>query len=191
MKNILMLLVIGFTLFSCKKDKVKTTNSFSNHYYQSDGNLLVLMIGESVECAFEYNLGSTQLNNDSLPVNIETIFDGVNNTSYCRFIPNPDTLFWYSSNDITFMTEKINGNQLLSHNDSIPYDSTQFQLIDSQISFNYSPFWSKASKLDIVKTYRNSLPNSKIGITRLVINEFDEQLGFSLPVEKYLLFMVK
>lgn len=106
-------------------------------------------------------------------------------------MPNPDTLFWSSSNDFKFMTNNIEENKLKILNNSITYDSAQFQFLGSQNNTNYSSIWSKVSNLEIVKTYRNSLPNSKIGISRVVINEYNEQLGVSAPVEKYFLFLVK
>ena len=189
MKHILIFILIGLVISSCKKDKVSVP--IETNYYQSNGNFLVLKIDEDLECIYEYNLASTVLNNDSLPLYFETYSDGMNNYSYLKFMPNPDTLFWNNWNDYTFLTDKIDKNQLKSLSNSIPFDSSQFQLIGSQINTDYSLIWSKISKLDIVKAYRNSNSNSKIGINRIVIKEFDEELGFSIPHVKHLIYLVK
>lgn len=191
MRKNLIFLFIATTLFGCKKDKVEVPTPINTNYYQSNGNLLILEIGEIFENAYEYNLSAIQLNNDSIPISIETESNQVTNFSYWKLLPNPDTLFWSSSNDFKFMTNNIEENKLKILNNSITYDSAQFQFLGSQNNTNYSSIWSKVSNLEIVKTYRNSLPNSKIGISRVVINEYNEQLGVSTPVEKYFLFLVK
>lgn len=189
MKQIILIFLIGFSLLSCKKDKVD--EPIQTNYYQSNGNLLVLKIGENLEGVYEYNLATTVLNNDSLPLYFETYSDGIKNFSYLKFTPNPDTLFQYSSNNFIFNTALVDKNELQNLSVSIPFDSSQFQLIGTLNNFDYSSIWSKISKLEIVKTYRNSNPNSKIGINRIVINEYDEQLGLSIPNEKYLIYLVK
>lgn len=189
MKLLVILFLLGLISFGCKKDKVPAP--IVSNYYQSNGNLLILKIDDNLEGIYEYNLALTSLNNDSLPLFFETYSDGLNNYSYLKFIPNPDTLFQISSNNFIFYSILIDKNELEILNNSVPFDSAQFQLIGSQNNFDYSTVWSKISKLEIVKTYRTSNPNSKIGIHRIVINEYDEQLGFSIPIEKHLIFLVK
>ena len=188
MKHTLILILISLVVFSCSKDKVPAP--IENSYYESNGNLLILEIDEDLESIYEYNLTSTDLNNDSLPLYYET-YSGLYFHSYLKFTPNPDTLFEQSSNNYTFFTPKIDVNELQNSSNSIPFDSTQFQLIESQNNFDYSSIWSKISNLEIVRTYRNSNPTSKIGITRIVSNVYDEQLGFGIPTEKHLIFLVK
>lgn len=188
MKHILILILIGLVLFSCRKDKVPAP--IESSYYESNGNLLILQIDEELESVYEYSLTSTDLNNDSLPLYYET-YSGLYFQSCLKFTPNPDTLFELSSNNYTFFTPKIDITELQSSINSIPFDSTQFQLIESQNNFEYSQIWSKISNFDIVQIYRNANPTSKIGITRIVSNEYDEQLGFGVPIEKHLIFLVK
>lgn len=151
---------------------------------------MILKVDQDLESAYEYNLTSNVLNNDSLPIYFET-YSGLYFNNYLKFAPNPDTLFHNSSKNYTFFTPKIDDTELQSLNNSIPFDSTQFQLIESQNNFDYSSIWSKISNLAIVRTYRNSNPTSKIGITRIVIYEHDEQSGVSVPHEKHLIFLVK
>ncbi len=189
MKPFITILLTGIVSFSCKKDKVPAP--IETNYYQSNGNLLILKIDDDVEGIYEYNLASTVLNNDSLPLSIETYSDGFMNYYYLKFSPNPDTLYSYTSTNFTFYTSLIDKNELQVLDSPIPFDSALFQQIGSQNNFNYSSIWSKISKLDIVKTYRNSNPTSKIGINRVVVDQYDEELGYSIPTEKYLIFLVK
>jgi hypothetical protein len=189
MKHIVVIFLIGIISFGCKKDKVPAP--LEANYYQSNGNLLILKIDDNLEGVYEYNLASTVLNNDSLPLHFETFSDGINNYSYLKFTPNPDTLYKISSNNFSFFSALIDKNKLENLSNSIPFNSLQFQIIGNQNNMDFESIWSKISKLDIVKTYRSSNPNSKIGINRIIINDYDEQLGFSFPNEKYLIFLVK
>ncbi|AEA44568.1 hypothetical protein [Fluviicola taffensis] len=189
MRTPLFFLLIGLIFFSCKKDKIQPT--ISSNYYQSSGNLLILKIGDSLESVYEYNLASSELTNDSLPLYIDTNSNVVNDYTYWKFSPNPDTLLWNSSTDFSFLTSEIDKTKLQLLNYSIPFDSTKFQLLFPQSNINCSLVWSKISNLDIVKTYRNSYPNSKIGLSKVLINEYDESIGFTVPRIKFLVFLVK
>jgi hypothetical protein len=189
MKPFITIILIGLVSLSCKKDIVPAP--IETNYYQSNGNLLILKIGDELEGIYEYNLASTVLNNDSLPLSIETYSNGFNNYYYLKFSPNPDTLYSYASPNFTFYTSLIDKNELQVLDNPIPFDSALFQQIGSQYNFNYSSIWSKISKLYIVKAYRNSNPTSKIGINRIVVDQYDEELGYSIPTEKFLIYLVK
>lgn len=190
MKNTLLFLLIGLTLFSCKKEEVQKPCN-SNNTYQSQGNLLLLGVGETFECAYEYNLASTQLNNDSLPINIETVQGNMFDTTYWKFTPNPNILISNSTNGISFSSNSIDENDLENMSYSLPYDSTQFQLFGNNYNTDSEEIWAQVSKLKIVKSYRDSNPNSKIGIAHIPVFEFNEQLGYKIPVLKHFLFLVK
>lgn len=181
---VFLLLIVG-----CKKEKVPAPTK--TNYYQSNGNLLILKIGDNLDGIYEYNLNSTVLNNDSLPLHFETYSNGINNYVYLKFTPNPDTLLQYSSNNFIFFTTQVDKIELQNLSSSIPFDSAKFQFIGTQNNSSYSSVWSKISNLEIVSTYRNSNPHSKIGINRMVINEYNPQLGFNTPHEKYLIYLVK
>ena len=109
MKHILLFLLIGFVVYSCKKDKVPTP--IVANYYQSNGNLLILKVDENLESVYEYNLASTVLYNDSLPLYYETYSDGIYNYTYWKFLPNPDTLLLVESHNSAFFTAQINNNE--------------------------------------------------------------------------------
>ena len=191
MKNALIIISIGFFLIGCNKDKVPDPIIEEDNYYQSTGNLLILKIGDEFEEAHEYNLSSTELINDSLNIEVEIYFVGMYQYRYWRYLPNPDTLFWSYSNNYTFMQEPVESAELHETNNEIEIDTTLFQKIPAETNLDYTSIWGKVSSLDIVKTYRDASPNSKIGISRMVINEFNEELGFGVPKEIYILILVK
>ena len=196
-KKLLLLFFIGLALVNCKKDKVELPTTTEVDYYESTGNTLILVVGDDgeFEGAYEYDLDVIQLINDSLPLVHEVVDSSYDTYYFCKLSPNPDTLYWYSSwfnpNYLTFCEERINATQLLHLASLIPYDSTQFQLFPDQPTIDFATTWSAVSDLDIVKTYRTALPNSKIGISKRVVMEYNEELGFSLGVQKHFIFLVK
>jgi hypothetical protein len=54
MKNALIIISIGFFLIGCNKDKVQNPIIEEENYYQSNGNLLILKVGDEFEEAYEY-----------------------------------------------------------------------------------------------------------------------------------------
>ena len=196
-KKLLLLLLIGLTFVNCKKDNLGLPTTADVDFYESTGNTLILIVDDNgeLECAYEYDLNVIQLNNDSLPLVHEVVDSSYDTYYFCKLSPNPDTLYWYSSwfnpNYLTFCEERINANQLLHTQTSIPLDTSQVQVFPYHPTIDFASIWSAVSDLYIVKTYRAALPNSKIGISRRVVMEYNEELGFSLPVKKYLIFLVK
>ncbi|MEX1191951.1 MAG: hypothetical protein WED10_12945 [Brumimicrobium sp.] len=191
MKKYKLLLIIGFLIIGCKKDKVNDPIIEEDNYYQSSGNLLILKVSNKLGEAYEYNLASTELINDSLNIQVENNSDGLYQYSYWKYLPNSDTLFWRYSNNYTFSTASIEPEKLLQLESEIVLDTSLFQNIFNQSNIDYASLWSKVSNLEIVKTFRNASPNSKIGISRQVINEFDEELGFGVSKEIFILIFVK
>jgi hypothetical protein len=189
MKHFHHYLLIGLVALSCKKDKVPVNDT--TNYYQSNGNFLVVKIGEKVEAVYEYNLSSIALNNDSLPLTINSFSNGFSNVHFWQFEPNLDTLFRYSETSFSFNSSPINEKQLQKLMVSLPYNSAQFQFFSNQGSSELITVWEKISNLDLVKTYRSANPNAKIGVTSVMINEFNDEFGFSMPVEKHLVLLVK
>jgi len=184
MKRWLSILVTGLLLISCKKDKVSSAN-----YYQSKGNLMIFQIGDSLERAYEYNLFSIQLNNGNLPISFYSeISDDID---YWKLLPNQDTLISNSTNDFTFLTDAIESNKLNKMSNSLAVDSSQFQIIGNQNNIDFVGSWSKIAHLEIVQLYRNAYPNSKIGISKIIMNQYNSELGFSIPTEKFIIFLVK
>jgi hypothetical protein len=92
---------------------------------------------------------------------------------------------------LTYNATKIETNVLGSSNESIPFDSTKIQWIGTPNSADLSEIWPKISALNLVKCYRNTHPSSNIGFYRTLMFIYDEQLGLSIPTEKYLVYLVK
>lgn len=192
MKFEIILLLLALSFFGCKKDNVENQPEVLN-YYQSDGNVLIFVIGDTLEGTYEYNLSTIQLMNDSLPISFVSVPDSnsVFNFVYWKFLPNPDTLFWSNSWSHQFKEDKIGNQALFSLNTSLPFDLNQFQLIETSSNPNILELWEMVSHLEIVKSYRDASPTSKIGISRQVLFQYDEALGFNVPQEKYLIILAK
>jgi hypothetical protein len=156
MKNAFFFISIGIVLIGCNKDKVPDPVIEEDNYYQSTGNLLILKIGNEFEEAHEYNLSSTELINDSLNIEVDSYSDGMYQYNYWKCLPNPDTLSWSYSFDYTFFEEPVKPSELLEMDNEIEIDTSLFQKILTEINLDYSSIWSKVSRLDIVKTYRDT-----------------------------------
>jgi hypothetical protein len=183
--------ILAVLILGCNKDKVPEINNDEASYYQSNGNLLILLIDGDFNRAYEYNLASTELTNDSLRIQVDSESGGLSFKTYWRYLPNPDTLFWQSDNKTTFNEFSIVTSSLEKLSTTVPLDTNLFQKIVIQEDVDYSEIWSEISNLSIVKTYRDALPQSKIGITREIIYELDEDLGFSVPKEVFIVVLVK
>ena len=101
MKQIVLLIIMSIVVFSsCKKDEVNEPED--SYYYQSTGNLLILKVGDDFESAYEYNLASTELKNDSLQLYAIKDSSNIENMTYYKYSPNADTLFCYFDNSLIF-----------------------------------------------------------------------------------------
>jgi hypothetical protein len=185
-----LLLFLCFTpfLFSCKKEK--TVPPIENNFYQSNGNLIILKIGEDLESIYEFNLDTINLPNDSLPLYMESCSNGVQNFYVWKCSPNPDTLFGYSTNNFFFNSPEIDQSALRRSIYPAPFNPNKFQLIGNPTDKDYQSLWSKISNLSILKFYRKSNPNAKIGIQQLVMSVYNESFGVSEPQIKYFVYLV-
>lgn len=191
MKHIALIILVSFFAFSCTKEKVPT--SVQKSYYQSNGNFLVLKIGDELEAAYEYQLTSTSLSNDSLPLHWDSSdagIDGMTMHYFLTFVPNDDTIIQHVNNYFSYNAQFIDTSILEKLTTLIAYNHSDFQVIASSNNVNDATIWSKIANLDILKTYRTSNPTAKIGIQRIVENVYDPQFGFSVPIEKHLVFLV-
>jgi len=194
MKQILLLMSVCVITFACTKDKVPP--SIQKSFYQSNGNFLVLKVGTVLEGAYEYQLNTTVLSNDSLPLiwdhSVGSV-DGMSGQSILRFFPNQDTIIdYFYQQQFDYHTQLVDTSLLQKLSVSIPYNHADFQILfPSNTVVSDAMIWSKMANLDIVKTYRTSNPTAKIGIQRIIDYEYNPQVGCSLPIEKYLVFFVK
>lgn len=186
MKCSILPLVILSVLFSCSKDgsQPSQTNNF-----ESNGNLLVLCIGDSLEFGIEFNTASNSL--DSLPISYFNLSNATiedNSTIGFEYSPTHDSLFSYlESKDLTSNSVIID----VSVFNSLPFTVNLNLNLKQQIvpfSYDYSTIWEQINSLDAVHFYRNQSPNSKIGFARLVVSQTNV-LGLQVPTEKYFVFL--
>lgn len=186
MKKLSIFILSGFFLFACTKDKVpnKADSKINEHF-------LILMLDDSLETAVEYHLNPFQLENDSITFIRDHVSEGNYSYVYSKFKPTNDILFWTYQNKIQFTENELTSNQLNILEDSISLDKSKIQA-DIQINNSEIDFiWSKISNLTILKEYKDAKPTNKIAISHIVVQQYDENLGFTIPVQKYLVFLVK
>ncbi len=176
-------------LFACQKEENMYNCTKSN--YRSQGNLLILKIGDQLEGAYEYNLPSTVLNNDSLPLYFESYPNGTSIYQLLKFAPHPNAILQFSSQIFTFFATEIDPKKLATRYRAKSINLNSFQYIGNTQNIDIESVWAKVSKLSIVHGYLGANPHGPVGIMRIIVNEFDEQLGFGIPKEKQLLFFTK
>jgi hypothetical protein len=187
MKSIYLLLLISLSLLACKK----TSPCPSSTYYTSNGNLLILQLGEHFEGAYEFDLAYTALNNDSLPLSFESYLGPQGDVTSLRILPNPIPIFQLIANTIQWNTPMIDPTKLQQLPVSYPLDTSEIQAFGNPGNPNYPLLWDEISKLDIVHTYRKANPNTPVTVMKLVTTSYNPELGFSVPSTKHLIFLVR
>lgn len=187
MKSIYLLLLLSLSLLACKK----TTHCPTPFYYTSKGNLLVLQLGERFEGAYEYDLTYTALNNDSLPLSVESYLGPQGDVTNLRVLPNPVPIFQLFANTIQWNTPLIDPTKLQQLPVSYPLDTSAIQAFGNPGNPNYPHLWETIAKLDIVHTYRKANPNAPITVMKLITTSYNPELGFSVPSTKHLIFLIR
>lgn len=198
MKFLFTLSVLLALIFSCKKASVSPTSIDAKSYYQSNGNFLVLQVGNVFEEAVEFNFPSLSLSNDSIIIQDSTVIDSMIINQYFYLANQNQVLFW-SSNFINnngmisfdLGTTPIPAQDFAQNTQAFPFVLSAFQDLNPGYQSDYAAVWAKVSKLKIVQEYRDSNPMAKIGMKRFVVPEYDEALAMNIPVEKHLIFLVK
>lgn len=191
--RIVLLLVILMALFACKKEKVELTSPAKvQSYYQSQGNLLVLEIGDKLEAVYEYNLPTLQIDSDTLALSYEKL-SVASMDPYIVWKINPidQVLFYAYQQKITYLEKKIEPTNLEKVNSTLPYDSAQFHLVENNLLVDLKILWDKVNNLRVLNAYRNQNANKKMSILRIVKQVYDESLGFSYPSERHLLIICR
>ena len=187
MKSIYLLLLLNLSLLACKK----TSPCPSSTYYTSNGNLLILQLGEHFEGAYEFDLAYTALNNDSLPLSFESYLGPQGDVTSLRVLPNPIPIFQLIANTIQWNTRMIDPTKLQQLPVSYPLDTSEIQAFRNPGNPNYPLLWEEISKLDIVHTYRKANPNTPVTVMKLITTSYNPELGFSVPSTKHLIFLVR
>lgn len=190
MKAVIFALAIVPLLFSCKKD-VSPNPTPSN--YESQGNLLVLCIGDSLEYGLEFNVTPTSFTN--LPLSYFHIpHPNQTESSTIGFEYNlsSDTLFQYfESRTLITSANIIAPSEFELLQNPITLDPNLIQNLVPNGNFSHQDVWSKINDLDVVHDYRNQFPTSSIGFAKLVLSEFSSEVNGSIPKIKYFVFLQK
>jgi hypothetical protein len=153
-------------------------------------------MGDQLEGIAEFYLSEPSLLNDSLPVHSFVDNPNINSPVIISLhTTNLDTLFTvpdYNSNEIAYREDFIPRAELEKTTFSMAYPFGLFQINHVSLDFSViEPLWSECSHYKIVQQYRSANPNSKIGLHRIVLNEYDEEVGFAIPKYKYFFFLAK
>ena len=116
---------------------------------------------------------------------------GLNQTALWYFGANIDPLLLSVDGRFSFFGREVYLPALYNFEEAFPFDSSSFQQLGSGSNFSYKKVWDNVSKLAMTYDYRFSNPTSKIGISRQIFSVYDESLGLSMPVEKFLVVLAK
>lgn len=181
MKTIVIIFCF-FALLSCKKDKVR--NPFEN-------KLIVLQVGNDFEGGVEFDLNQSNNNIDDFDLYYTSISNGLQSTSYFQSSLINDTIFSLGpSNVFKYFTDFNPAENYTFLNENLTHENENFVQLISSKEIQYQEIWSKVANLDIVKQFKHFNPNEKIGISKLVVSEYDELIGFNVPKVKYFIFLV-
>lgn len=189
----LLFFSLAFVL-SCKKQVIESRSELT--HYQPKGNFLVIQMGDKLEGIAEFYLAEPSLPNDSLPVH-SFVYNPTTNSPVIISLhtTNLDTLFTvqgYNSNSILYREDFIPRAELEKTTFSMAYPFGQFQINHLSLDFSViDPLWHECSHYKIVQQYRSANPNTKIGLHRIVLDVYDEEVGFSIPKYKYFFFLAK
>lgn len=194
MKFKIHLLLSFFLFFSCQKEEITEGINNDNQEHSYTGDLLLLVVSDTLEAAYTYSIGSANLYTDSLPLfytfSAASPFDDID--AHMHFASTADTLYTRSySGTLSYNASPLDLEQINNsyHYMNIPFDLKNFT-IDINNKLALEKCWNKISYLSIVRSYR-SLTKSKVFGHRMIAMEFNPDLGFSTPKEKYIFILSK
>ena len=184
----ILFLVFLLFLCACKKEFPNTKqNAF---LYSSNGNFLLLVIENKLVEAYEYQVELLDSFNDTIPLLTQTSDNSLGFESTTFFQTIKDTLFKNENNFYTFFGNVIPINKLGLSTKKTSLNSLNTQLIGTVDSTKINALWEKVAGLKIIQQYQES--NKKnIGFQRIVQNSYDPDWGFTVPKEKFLVYLVK
>lgn len=185
------LLLVIIILSACKKEKIELISpAEAQSFYQSRGNLLILEIGDELEALYEFDFPNLQVDSDTLKLYYD-LLPTVLMDPYIvwKMSPHDQVLFYQYQQQLTFLEERIDPSELERIPNASPYDSAQFHRVAGNTSIDSKEIWHRVGNLAILDFYRNQHPLRKMSLLRIVKQEYDEGLGFSVPVERHLLIL--
>lgn len=187
------LLLSLFLFFSCQKEEITQEINNDNQEHSYTGDLLLLVVSDTLEAAYTYSINSAELYTDSLPLFFTTSTANPYGDldAHLQFASTSNTLYTRSHiGNLSFNGTMLHQEQLIASYTSIPFDMKKFTIEHLNQKAQIQKSWYKISSLSVVRSYR-SFSKSKISSHRMMVMEFDPDLGFSTPKAKYIFILSK
>jgi hypothetical protein len=192
MKNrtlIIALLVTSLLFMHCKKQNILEQRS--SILYSSEGNFLILNISDKLVEAYEFQIEIDPSIKDTIPLFFESVHNSIYIETAAFLNSTNDTLYKSKNFDYSFLGQPIPLNKLGITVNQIPFSSVQPQLYGTVDSSKIQDVWEKVYRLSIVNHYHQEKEARTIGFQRIVQNFYNENLGFSVPEERHLIYLLK
>ncbi|SFT79023.1 hypothetical protein SAMN05216474_2335 [Lishizhenia tianjinensis] len=193
MKPLIYLIPAFIFLSACQKEEISEGINNDNQVHSYTGDLLLLVVSDTLEAAYTYSFSSAQLYTDSLPIfhTLSSVNPFDDKDFHLHFASATDTLYTRSHpGAMSYNGTPLPHQQLISSFNSMPFDLKNFTLEYLNHKNQIEKSWYKISNLSVVRSYR-SFAQSKIYGQRIIEMVFDPELGFSAPKAKYLFIFSK
>lgn len=195
MKASIYLILCILFLSACQKDEISQGVNTDNLAHNYMGDLLLLVVSDTLEAAYTYSINSAELYTDSLPIfyTTSTVNPYQDKDVHLHFASTTDTLYTRSHLDtLSFNANPLDLKQISTsyHYMRIPFLLKDFTIEYPNHKIQIEKSWNKISNLFVVRSYR-SAAMSKVFGHRMVVTEFDPELGFSTPKAKYIFILSK
>lgn len=167
---------------ACKDDQVRNPD---------DKKLLILQVGQEFEGGVEMILPISGQTIETLNPYYTTLEEGLQASVFFQSEVLGDTLFSFNKDRIlSYEASFIPKEEFAQSMENEVLSEEDFVQIVSSTEFPLQEIWSKVSDLEVVHTFMSFNQNEKIGITRWIVQEYDESLNTSIPVVKYFIYLV-
>lgn len=188
MKALLILLISCILLVSCKKERPCYPKS---GFYQSQGNVLIVVCGEEIDSVYEFNRSNSSPILDLVPFDTVNVFNfQIQQSTVHYLLQGLDSIYSQEHKKIRIPRLAIHPYYLEKTNDILEVDSDSFQKHPNQSISKVQNYWNKIAGLTLVKKYREN-NSSKIAFYRGIEFVYDEELGFDIPTEKAIFVLVR
>lgn len=158
-----LFIVVLLSFIGCKKENPNDFVADPADYYQSQGNLLILVVTQGeLEEAYEYQLDTISYVNDSISLEATWPFPAGSGSSGVRYTilhPHSDTLCTDQDWHTTFPVTPIASTDLYRSGVCLPFDNVNEQDHSGQ---DNSVIWNVVANLEILNSYRVESPDSPV-----------------------------